>query len=94
MGGGINWSGVAQGLGQVIGAGGGSKATPHKVSLIRNKQSGDDSGQDSTSGGPGVPSAKRGAKVRKSGLFKLHKGERVLTAKQTRKYDKRKKGRK
>ena len=30
-----------------------------------------------------VRSYKRGGKVRKTGLFKLHKGERVLTKKQT-----------
>lgn len=35
-----------------------------------------------------IASYKRGGKVRKTGLARLHKGERVLTKKQTRRYDK------
>lgn len=44
-----------------------------------------------TSGG-GVDSYKKGGKVKKTGLAKLHKGERVLNKKQTKKYDMGKKG--
>ena len=35
-----------------------------------------------------VPSYKKGGKVKKTGLAKLHKGERVLNTKQTKKYEK------
>lgn len=38
-----------------------------------------------------IPSYKRGGKVKKTGLAKLHKGERVLTKKQARLYKKKKK---
>jgi hypothetical protein len=37
----------------------------------------------------GVPSYKKGGKVRKTGLARLHKGERVLTKKQAKHYKKR-----
>jgi hypothetical protein len=51
-------------------------------------------GSDSSSAGPvdsqaelATPSTfKRGGKVRKTGRARVHKGERVLTAKQNRKY--------
>jgi hypothetical protein len=33
-------------------------------------------------GGPAVPQFKRGGKVKKTGLARVHKGERVLTKKQ------------
>jgi hypothetical protein len=36
----------------------------------------------------GMHSYKKGGKVKKTGLAKLHKGERVLTKKQAKKYDK------
>lgn len=39
-----------------------------------------------TVGAPQVPSYKRGGKVRKTGLAKLHRGERVLTKRQAKKY--------
>lgn len=35
-------------------------------------------------------SYKKGGKVKKGGIYRLHKGERVLNAKQTKKYDKKK----
>jgi hypothetical protein len=41
-----------------------------------------------------APEYKRGGKLRSTKIIKAHKGERVLTAKQTRKYDKKKRGRK
>ena len=37
-------------------------------------------------------SYRKGGKVKHTGPAKLHKGERVLTAKQARKYEKRKRG--
>ena len=37
-----------------------------------------------------TPSYKKGGKVKKTGLAKLHKGERVLNKKQTKKFDKKK----
>jgi hypothetical protein len=44
---------------------------------------------------PGQPQEfKRGGKVRKTGKAKVHKGERVLTAKQTKRYDAEKVGHK
>jgi len=53
---------------------------------------------ESTAPTPGVPTSaegspfvmKRGGKVRKTGLIKMHKGERVLTKRQTRRYESRK----
>jgi hypothetical protein len=40
-----------------------------------------------------VPSYKHGGRVKRTGMAKVHRGERVLNSKQTRKYD-RKRGRK
>lgn len=37
----------------------------------------------------GVTGLKKGAKIRKTRFYKLHKGERVLTAKQAKRYKKR-----
>lgn len=37
----------------------------------------------------GIPGLKRGAKIRKTKLYKLHKGERVLTKKQAKRYKQR-----
>jgi hypothetical protein len=41
-------------------------------------------------GDPGT--YKKGGKVKKTGLAKVHKGERVLTKKQNKKYESRKRG--
>jgi len=40
------------------------------------------------------PSYKRGGKVKRSGKARVHKGERVLTKAQAKRYEKRKRGRK
>ena len=42
----------------------------------------------------GIASYKKGGKVRKTGPARLHKGERVLNKKQTKKYEKKRGGRK
>jgi len=42
-----------------------------------------------SSGADEMGSYKRGGKVRKTGRAKVHKGERVLTAKQAKRYEKR-----
>lgn len=41
----------------------------------------------------GIPSFKKGGKVKKTGLAKVHKGERVLNKKQAMKFDRKKVGR-
>ncbi len=58
----------------------------------RGKQGGGSSGGGTNTDDPGAPgqSFKRGGKVKKTGRAKVHKGERVLTAKQSRKYGRRK----
>lgn len=37
---------------------------------------------------PGAPGMKRGGRVKKTKVYKLHKGERVLTKKQAKRYEK------
>ena len=56
-------------------------------------ESGDFGGASVPSDGsadPEIGSFKKGGKVKKTGKYKLHAGERVLNSKQTRKYDRKK----
>lgn len=49
---------------------------------------------DSSSSSMGLASYKKGGKVERTGPAKLHKGERVLNRKQTKKYDRKRGGKK
>ena len=63
----------------------------HIKKLFSKKSGGSGGGSSSDEMGAetsGVPSYKKGGKVRKTGLARLHKGERVLNKRQAKRYSK------
>jgi hypothetical protein len=85
------FSGFASGFSE----GGGSKGVKKLKDKITNKKgpggsnaakvtAADEMGAETS----GVPSYKKGGKVRKTGLARLHKGERVLNKSQAKRYSK------
>lgn len=81
----INWGTTAEVLGgvgtKIMQKLGERKAAKKQETQYNSSGSGVDS---SLTADP--PSYKRGGKVRKTGIAKVHKGERVLTKKQQKKY--------
>ena len=81
-------------LGDIAGgvAGGGQKAKDSSKKPKQAKGYGSSSGSYDQAGHDlaASESLKKGGKIRKTKTYRLHKGERVLTVKQTRKYDRRK----
>ncbi len=91
------FAGFTQGLSGRGGGGGDSKDSKKKSPIdsikklfSKNKSGGggptsaDEMGAETS----GVPSYKKGGKVRKTGLARLHKGERVLNKLQAKRYSK------
>ena len=84
----INWGTTAEVLGGV-GTKVAQKLGENKAKKQATKYDSSGSAVDSslTGGGADAGSFKRGGVVKKTGLARVHKGERVLTKKQRRKYD-------
>ena len=72
-------------LSDLIGAGGGSPAKVVSGILKNRKEAKQDKKRTIDEAEAEPSSFKRGGKVRKSGVARVHKGERVLTAKQDKK---------
>ena len=91
MGGFAGFMGAASGKG-VSGGGKDDKDNNpinHIKKLFSKKSSGSGGGSSADEMGAetsGVPSYKKGGKVRKTGLARLHKGERVLNKSQAKRY--------
>jgi hypothetical protein len=75
-------SGGGGGGGNGSGGAADAGASIYRKNRAKQKQA---SGDDSTTGDDWAGSFKRGGKVRKTGIAKVHKGEEVLTAKEAKK---------
>jgi hypothetical protein len=84
----INWGTTAEvlgGIGTKVAQKLGENKAKKQATSYNSSGSAVDSSLSSSSGDAG--SYKRGGVVKKTGLARVHKGERVLTKKQRRKYD-------
>jgi hypothetical protein len=77
-----SWAGA---IGGALAEGGAEAYGRYKDKKKQRPSTGASSGSPSTGSGQAWEGFKRGGKVRKTGVYKLHRGERVLTAKQEKK---------
>ena len=76
-------------MGGGAGKGGGAGIISKVGSALKRKKKKSDSDSDAGSnyaGDTGIPEYKRGGKVKRTGIAKVHKNEEVLTAKEAKRY--------